>query len=221
MKVQITVAAGLLSGVGARGQGTIFSGVGFGTYYYDVKHVDACGTSFAEQNKGPLECDSQTALSLDQVNSNYVVAMNHSQLVSDMATYCGKRVVVSVNGTPSDMPLFIGDGCARCAGGSASSETWNPVGAPGLDFSYSVLNELSRGVECTDGYIPISWEIMDDTIYKFGTNGAGIPQGSRSAPVAVGNCPVHTYPIVPTGVVTSTYDEQQPSFSLFDRAMAL
>lgn len=135
MIVRVSALAGLIYMVGISAHGPIFSGTGFGAYYYDVKHVDACGTSFAAQSRGPLECESETALSLDQVNSNYVVAMNHSQLILDMAKYCGKRVVVTVNGKRSDLPLFIGDGCQRCAGGSPSSDIWNSVGAPGVQSS--------------------------------------------------------------------------------------
>ncbi|KAJ5120359.1 uncharacterized protein N7515_009747 [Penicillium bovifimosum] len=145
----------------------MFRGTGFGTYYYDVRQVEACDTSFVAQNLGPLECSSQNALSLNHVNSNYVVAMNHSQLKLDMSKYCGKRVIVTVNGEQSNLPLFIGDGCQRCAGGSASSDVWNAVAAPGLDFSYSVLEELSGGAACADGHIQIAWEIVDDTIYNF------------------------------------------------------
>jgi len=136
----------------------------------------------------------ETALSLDQVNSNYVVAMNHTQLVGDMAKYCGKRVIVSVNGVPSSLPLFIGDGCARCAGGSYSSDSWNPVGAPGLDFSYTVLNELSSNA-CNDGHIDITWEIVDETLFTFDTTGAGTAQG----PVA-GSC--HPQTRLPRRVAT-------------------
>lgn len=171
MNVRNAAFVSLLPMLGVNAHGTIFRGTGFGTYYYDVEQVDACGTSFVAQNSGSLECSPQTALSLDQVNSNYVVAMNHSQLVSDMVKFCGKKVVVTVNGRQSDLPLFIGDGCQRCGDGSPSSNVWDPVGAPGLDFSYSTLKELYGEAACADGHVPISWEIVDDTIYDF-SNGA-------------------------------------------------
>jgi hypothetical protein len=137
MKAQIIAAVGLLLTLRAHGQNVIFSGTGFGTYYYDLQQVDACGTSFAAQNTGQLECSLETVLTLDQVNSDYVVAMNRTQLIGDMANYCGKKVIVSINGQPSSLPLFIGDGCERCASGSASSDTWDPNSAPGLDLSYN------------------------------------------------------------------------------------
>lgn len=181
-KVRFAAVTSLCFLLGANAQGTIFSGTGFGTYYYDVEHVVACNISFLAQNSGNLECSSETALSLDQVNSNYVVAMNHSQLVSDMTKFCGKRIIVTINGRQSDLPLFVGDGCQRCAGGSSSDSIWDPVQAPGLDFSYSALKELYGDAACTDGHVPISWEIVDDTIYDF-SEGAGsmAPRMTHSA----------------------------------------
>jgi hypothetical protein len=176
MKAQSIAAAGLLFALGAHAQATIYSGTGFGTYYYDVKQVNACNNDFSLQNTGPVECSLMTALSLNQVNSQYLVAMNHTQLVGDMASYCGKRVIVSANGVPSSLPLFIGDGCQRCGTGSASNDVWDSNGAPGLDFSYSVLSELSESA-CSNGHISISWEIVDDTLYSFDTNSLGTPQG--------------------------------------------
>lgn len=178
MKAQFIAAAALFAG--ALGDTTIFSGSGFGTYYYDVEDVDACGTSFEYQNMGDVMCNQQTGLTLDDINSNYVVAMNNSQLASDPSLYCGKKVVVTVNGQQSDLPIFIGDGCQRCADGSADSTTWNSQGSPGLDFSLSVLNELSDNAACDDGHIEISWEIVDETLYNFDTNAPGQTQGPVS-----------------------------------------
>lgn len=176
MKAQTTIAVGLLFTLRAYAQSTIYSGSGFGTYYYDIEQVQACSTDFSAQNTGPVECNFGTALSLNDVNSNYLVAMNHSQLVGDMATYCGKKVIVSVNGVPSSLPLYIGDGCERCGTGSSSSDVWDANGAPGLDFSLSVLSELSSNA-CADGHISISWEIVDETVFNFDTNAPGSPVG--------------------------------------------
>ena len=129
------LAASLLYVFRAYAQIAIYSGTGFGTYYYNIGQTNACGSDFAAQNEGFVECSPLAALSLNQINSEYLVAMNHSQLVGNMAKYCGKRVIVSVNGVPSSLPLFIGDGCKHCSTGSSS--IWDPNGAPGLDFSYS------------------------------------------------------------------------------------
>lgn len=197
MKAKVITSAVLLSALHANAQETIYSGSGFGTYYYDITQVEACGTDFAAQNEGPVECSFSTALSLDQINSDYVVAMNHSQLVGDMALYCGKKVIVSVNGVASTLPLFIGDGCQRCGTGSASNDVWNPEGAPGLDFSYSVLNELS-GSACTDGHISITWEIVDDTLYEFNAPGSG--EGAMTGSGA--SNPTTSQAITPTTLVT-------------------
>lgn len=179
MKAQIIAAAGLLFSSRAYAQQSLNEGSGFGTYYYDIEKIDTCGTSFAAQNQGGVMCSHIDSLPLTEMNSNYVVAMNNTLLRGDMAKYCGKKVVVSVNGVASDLPLFIGDGCERCATGPSTSDTWEANGAPGLDFSYSVLNELS-GSACADGHIDISWEIVDETLYNFDTDGSGTAQGPAS-----------------------------------------
>ena len=155
-----------------------YSGTGFGTYYYDVKQTSVCGADFSLQNQGFVECNQVTGLSLDQINSNYLVAMNRTQLVEDLGGYCGRRVIVSVNGVQSNLPLFVGDGCERCGTGS-SDDIWNPDGAPGLDFSYSVLSELDASA-CQTGHVDISWEIVDETLYNFDTNAPNLPQGPVS-----------------------------------------
>jgi len=180
MKAQIIAALRFASHSYA--QSTISSGSGFGTYYYDIEQVQTCGTDFSAQNTGVVECGSS---SLDQINSNYLVAMSHTQLAGDMTKYCGKKVIVSVNGVASSLPLFIGDGCVRCASGS--SGVWDPNASIGLDFSYSVLSELSSDA-CSDGHIPISWDIIDETLYNFDTDGTGSAEG----PVSGNNTPLVT-----------------------------
>jgi hypothetical protein len=187
MKGHLIAVAGLLLALCANAQDTIYSGAGFGTYYYDIEEVQACGTDFEFQNEGYVECSNTTPLSLDAMNSNYVVAMNHTQLIGDMASYCGKQVIVSVNGVPSSLPLFIGDGCARCGTGSSSSGVWDPTGAPGLDFSYSVLSELASDA-CDAGHVDISWEIVDVTLYDFDTNSPATGEG-RVSPGESGSSP--------------------------------
>ncbi|GLI82123.1 hypothetical protein PoHVEF18_010524 [Penicillium ochrochloron] len=184
MMFQSTAAAGLLLAIGASAQSVISSGQGFGTYYYDIDQVDACGTTFEYQNQGGVMCSSETLLSLNQMDTNYIVAMNNTQLGADPSQYCGKRVVVSVNGQKSDLQLFIGDGCQRCGTGSSSSDTWNAEGAPGLDFSYTVLDQLSGGSACNDGHMSISWEILDETIYNFDGSSSGFVSRSGSSGTA-------------------------------------
>jgi hypothetical protein len=174
---QMIAAAGLLlaSKVAATAS-SIYSGTGFGTYYYDVVETDECGSNFDNINSGQVECSLTQVWTLEDVNSDYLVAMNHTLLVGDLSEYCGKKVIVSVNGVASSLPLFIGDGCERCAEGSATSTTWNADGAPGLDFSYSVASELND-LACDDGHIEITWEVFDELVYRFDTTGSGEPQG--------------------------------------------
>jgi hypothetical protein len=178
MTTQIVAAAGLLFS-GAYAQESLSRGSGFGTYYYDIEQINACGTSFAAQNEGGVMCSHITSLSLTNMNTNYVVAMNNTLLRGDMVKYCGKKVVVFVNSVASDLPLFIGDGCERCATGPSTSGSWEANGAPGLDFSYSVLNELSESA-CAKGHIDIAWNIVDEMLYNFDTDGSGSSQGPVS-----------------------------------------
>ncbi|KAK5992344.1 hypothetical protein PT974_05748 [Cladobotryum mycophilum] len=153
----------------------INNGTGFGTYYYDIKQTKACGADFSLMNQGNVECN-RGALSLNKINSNNLVAMNHTLLAGNLAKYCGKRVVVTVNGVKSNVPFFIGDGCERCGTGSSNNHQWNPTGAPGLDFSYSQLSALNNNA-CFAGHIDLSWEITDETVFNFDTNAPGKPQG--------------------------------------------
>lgn len=206
---QSTVAAGLLFTLGASAQSVISSGQGFGTYYYDIEQVDSCGTTFEYQNEGGVMCSSETLLSLDQMDTNYIVAMNNTQLGADPSKYCGKKVVVSVNGQQSDLQLFIGDGCQRCGTGSSTSDTWNAEGAPGLDFSYSVLDQLSGGSACNDGHISISWEIVDETIYNFDGSSSGFASGSGSS----NSGSASTQSATPTTMVTSASNGQSTASS--------
>ncbi|RJE23911.1 hypothetical protein PHISCL_03727 [Aspergillus sclerotialis] len=193
---QSTIAAGLLFALGTTASSVISKGEGVGTYYYDTKQVDACGTSFKFQNMGGVMCSSQTLLSLDKMDTEYVVAMSNADLGADPSKYCGKKVVVTVDGKKSDMPLFIGDGCERCNG------------EPGLDFSYSVLNKLTGGDACNNGKTQISWEILDDTIYNFDGDSSGFASGSGGS-----SGPSSPQPPTPTTLVTSAASSSTSSSS--------
>ncbi|KAM3515386.1 hypothetical protein MY11210_000948 [Beauveria gryllotalpidicola] len=164
MTLTISVVGALALAVGASAQpATLFKGKGFGTYYYDVEQRQACGADFSQQNLGFVMCNWAAAKTLNDVNSNNLVAMSSVPLktAEGRAKYCGKRVVVTVNGVKSDIPFFIGDGCERCALGSDSQ--WNSEGAGGLDFSYSTLSKLSP-LACQDGHIDVEYEIVDETL---------------------------------------------------------
>ncbi|OKL59066.1 hypothetical protein UA08_05608 [Talaromyces atroroseus] len=163
MKAQtIVAAAAALFGITAK---ATFSGTGFGTWYYDLEESEICGYDVSSLNNGNALCGWYTARTLEQVGSEYLVAMNDTQLKEDLTGYCGMQVIVTVNGVTSDLPFFIGDGCQRCSEGSPDATTYSESGAPGLDFSYPALNALSGGEACDDGYIEISWEITDNKIY--------------------------------------------------------
>ncbi|CAG8013480.1 unnamed protein product [Penicillium salamii] len=217
MRLRHMAAVSLLLTVGTSARSIIDSGQGFGTYYYDIEQVDSCGTTFQYQNKGGLMCSPTTLLSLDQIGTNYVVAMNNTQLGIDLSMYCGKRVVVSINGRQSDLQLFIGDGCQRCGLSSSVSDIWKAEGAPGLDFSYTVLNELSGGNACTAGHVAISWEILDEKVYDFHDNSSAFlsfydPMPSETAAVEpLLHCPAQTE--TPATMAIDTSVTRTTSFS--------
>ncbi|KAM0512091.1 hypothetical protein ACHAPE_009239 [Trichoderma viride] len=175
MKTQMLSSVGLFA-ASAVAQTVLNSGTGFGTLYYDVVDTDGCQDDFSNQNLGFVECNFSTGLSLDQMNTDNVVAMNHTLLAGNLAKYCGKKVIVTTNGVAHDLDLFIGDGCARCAGGSSTNTVWNPDGAPGLDFSFTVAQQLNSEA-CFFGHFDLSWEIIDETLYDFDTNAPGQPTG--------------------------------------------
>ena len=102
-------------------------------------------------------------LSLSEIGSNYLVAMNNTLLHTNLLLYCGKKLVVSVNGQASSLPLFIGDGCGRCSIGASTNTTWDPA-APGIDLSHEALQALS-GDACIAGHAEISWEVFDEEMY--------------------------------------------------------
>lgn len=147
-------------------QDVILHGKGFGTYYYDVQQPLTCGTDLSVQNQGNVMCNFNSALSLNGINTNNLVAMSNLPLriQAGRAQYCGKRVIVTANGVVSDAPFFIGDGCERCAHGSDS--IWDPNGAAGLDFSYTALSALSP-LACQNGHIDIEFDIVNETLYHF------------------------------------------------------
>lgn len=150
----------------ASAQEVVLHGKGFGTYYYDVQQPQTCGTDLSAQNLGSVMCNFNLALSLNDIHTNNLVAMSNLPLKTQAgrAQFCGKRVVVTVNGVVSGAPFFIGDGCERCAHGSNS--VWDPNGAAGLDFSYTALNALSP-LACQDGHIEIEFDIVNETLYHF------------------------------------------------------
>ncbi|KAM0744664.1 hypothetical protein ACQRIT_000048 [Beauveria bassiana] len=166
--MQVTTAAieTVALAAAASAKHVILHGKGFGTYYYDVQQPQTCGTDLSLQNQGSVMCNFNSALSLNDINTNNLVAMSNLPLKTQAgrAQYCGKRVIVTVNGVVSDTPFFIGDGCERCAHGSDS--TWDPNGAAGLDFSYTALDALSPSA-CQNGHIDISFDIVNETLYHF------------------------------------------------------
>ena len=78
--------------------------------------------------------------------------MPNQLLRANLAGYCGKRVVVTINGRRrDDLDLRIWDGCEACNANN------------GLDFSSSMFATLFGENRCAEGRIKgqMSWEIVD------------------------------------------------------------
>lgn len=149
-------------------QKIIAEGKGYGTMYYDVVSPKVQHYDWSVANSGALQCSFSTKISLDDVHSNYIIAINATELRQNRNKYCGKRVIVDVGGVTSDKQFFIGDGCKHCALDTKSGK-YNPHGAPGLNFSYLALMELSCDAYAK-GNIEIGWKIVDEEVHSFPVN---------------------------------------------------
>lgn len=130
----------------------LFRGEGFATWYYDLSNggLGPCGIQ-APENLGVPNCSS-AGLTLSEIGSSNIVAMNRTLLQSDLSHWCGKEVSIFVNGQKvPNMNLFIGDSCFRCASESA------------IDLSATALTKISPD-GCQDGKLNVTWEIYNKTI---------------------------------------------------------
>ena len=144
-------------------EGSLYSGSGSATYYYDVKtHCPQDPGGYPETDGYPA-CASYTPgpdqQTLRQINSNNVVAIDMNFLGADRAALCGKEVTVTYNGekvTPPDGgSFFVWDGCAACVGGGR------------LDFSVSGARQVQKDA-CWVGVVPgISWSVSHKQVKKF------------------------------------------------------
>lgn len=131
----------------------IANGIGKASYSYDIQNPVRCGVDLTNRNNGPLVCGLDR-LTPNQVNSSYIVAMNDTELRGNLERYCGKRVIIKVDGKASPERFFIGDGCQACAT------------SPILALSYSAVEQLNPNI-CYEGLTDISWEILDEDVYPF------------------------------------------------------
>ena len=141
----------------------LYSGTAGGTYYYDVRTSCPQDTSGYPENNGYPSCTSWTPganqLTIAQVNSNNIIAIDNSVLSSNRAKYCGKKVVVTYNGrqiaAPDGGDFFVWDGCAACVGGGR------------IDFSVSGLRNVNSN-GCTLGVVPgVSFSVVDQVVKTF------------------------------------------------------
>jgi len=165
MKASLIAIAVLFMAVQAFGAKVLHQGKGDATFYYDITGVGPCGpvnnikTPFAE-NQGYTMCEGRnpSPKRLIQYGTNNIVAMPNGILRNNLKKFCGKRVIVSVNGKErSDLKLVIWDGCQACNGNG------------GLDFSSTVFAKLFGQNKCGAGRIKgaISYKIVDEQVIPF------------------------------------------------------
>jgi hypothetical protein len=132
------------------------------TFYYDINGAGPCGpvngiASFSETN-GYAACEPSAGYqTLKERNTNNIVAIPVSLLSQNKASFCGKRVVATVNGVErNDLNLVIWDSCvANDARGNG-----------GLDVSSTIFADLVGTDRCGEGRIKneLSWRIVDDQL---------------------------------------------------------
>jgi hypothetical protein len=158
----------------------ILTGAGDATFYYDINGGGTCGpvngiNSFPETG-GYCMCEGTNPNPhiLSDYGTDNIVAMPNQLLGGNLAQYCGKKVIPSINGVAMDLGLFIWDGCEACNAND------------GLDFSSTVFGELFGADRCAEGRISgeLTWVITDEQVIPFDSaNGGGT---TATLPVTTG-----------------------------------
>jgi len=131
------------------------------TFYFSSDGTGGkCGPAnniqFFPESNGYTSCEPNSGYqTLRQRNNDNIVAIPISLM--DKAKYCGKRVIVTINGQErDDLPLVVWDSCSACG----------EPGNGGLDFSSNTFAELVGVERCSEGRIKgeMSWRIVDEQI---------------------------------------------------------
>ena len=142
----------------------LLTGAGDATFYYDINGGGTCGPangiSAYPETGGYCMCEGSNPNPrvLGDYGTNNIVAMPNSLLGGNLGTYCGKKVIVSVDGQErDDLDLFIWDGCEACNAND------------GLDFSSTIFGDLFGEDRCGEGRISgeLSWRIVDEQVQPF------------------------------------------------------
>ena len=148
-------------------QSELLSGAGDATFYYDINGGGTCGpangiSSYPEtEGFSMCEWNNPTPRTLGSYNTNNIVALPNQILNGNLSKYCGKKVVVTIDGKErDDLNLYIWDGCEACNANN------------GLDFSSTIFGDLFGEGRCGEGRIEgeLSWKIVDEQVepYNFG-----------------------------------------------------
>jgi len=165
MKASLIALAVLFMAVQAFGAHVLYQGRGDATFYYDITGVGPCGPANGirspfPENQGYAMCEwtSPNPKRLIQYGTNNIVAIPNQLLRPNIRKFCGKRVIVSVNGKErSDLRLVVWDGCEACNGNG------------GLDFSSTIFAKLFGQNRCAAGRIKgeITYKIVDEQVIPF------------------------------------------------------
>ena len=162
MKTSLIALFTIFLAVQASTNDILYQGGGDSTFYYDITGVGPCGppngiyTPFPE-NEGYAMCEwyNPNPKRLIEYGTNNIVAIPNGILRDNIRNYCGKRVIVTIDGVErSDIPLVVWDGCEAC----------NENG--GLDFSSTMFAELFGENRCVEGRIrgEMTFRIVDEQI---------------------------------------------------------
>ncbi|KAL7422052.1 hypothetical protein Q5752_003825 [Cryptotrichosporon argae] len=161
------------------------------TYYYDIDEnygIDVCAASGAQAadwaitsgiNSGVTYCqDSGSAYTLDDLDTNRIVAMNHTMIAENPTLWCGKEVeVFDADGNQivlDEGPFVLYDACAAA------------VTSKIVDFSAKAFTQISGGT-CGNNPTGLTIKVLDTTVSASGNvsaDSASVTAGSDTATTA-------------------------------------
>ena len=164
MKSILIAVTAALFGTSVLAENTLLTGAGDATFYYDIHGGGTCGPangiSSYPETSGYAMCEwyNPNPKELKSYNTNNIVAMPNHLLNGNLDKFCGKKVVVTIDGHErDDLNLVIWDGCEACNAND------------GLDFSSSIFGNLFGAKRCGEGRIKgeLKWKIVDHQVMPF------------------------------------------------------
>lgn len=143
----------------------IAAAYGTAGYYYDVNGGGTCGPS-RRITKFPMTkhipaCEAlgpnQSRRRLNEYETNNIVAIPARLFKHYKSDFCGKRIIVSINGKErTDLDLVVWD-------------AYHDNGDSGLRFSSTIYAELFGRNRCNQRIVSgeLSWRIVDEEIIRY------------------------------------------------------